>query len=160
MADLRTDSVTKRWPHTLSRSAFFVTSLPGDRASAHHAANGLRRERHWLPGACESRIGLVELETLEVKPHDVLVYCHGCTPLVMGKRPRRARRSLLREGEDGRHVPGMQWRGRKIHSASLGTRPELHHCAEVQQPPANGFFDYDFGVALASARRTHSHLCR
>jgi hypothetical protein len=38
---------------------------------------------HWLARARESRIGLVEFESLEVKPHDVFLYCHGCTPVLM-----------------------------------------------------------------------------
>src|SRR5512134_795601 len=41
MVDLSTDSLTNRWPHTLSSKAFFVTSVRGVRASAHKTANGL-----------------------------------------------------------------------------------------------------------------------
>ena len=40
MAVLSTDSVTKRWPQTRSSNAFFVTSLPGVRASAQSTVKG------------------------------------------------------------------------------------------------------------------------
>jgi hypothetical protein len=50
-------------------------------------------------------------------------------------------------------IPGRQWRGRKSHGASLGARAPLRHCAEVQTRPAQGSFDYAFGVAPANVPR-------